>query len=153
MSILRIYWQLIKWDVPNTVSRKNFWLASLFGCCLSYTLLGIDIALDPLLGGFSSDIGIGWLQGAFALWMIVPGTMFNVSRLRDTGRYTWKSLLWALLPIVGTVILLWRLTRPTGETQSSKGGPSGPSKEDWGKFHSGIEISPEWRLDHSLVVK
>jgi len=153
MSYLKLYWAIVCYRIPNTVSRKNFWLASVVGFCVSYTLLGIDILMDPILGGYSSEFGIGWLQLAFACWILIPGTLFNVSRLRDTGRYTWKSLLWALLPIVGTIILLWRLTRPTGETQSSKDGPSGPSKKDWNKFHSGIEISPEWRLDHSLVVK
>jgi len=145
MEIIKLYWSLICWNIPVNVSRRQFWLASLFGFILSYALLGIDIALDPLLGSYSSDLGIGWLQGGFSLWMIVPGFKFNVSRLRDTGRYTWKTLLWALLPIVGTIVILWALTRPTGVNQSSK--------EDWNKFHSGIEIDPQWKLNHSLVLK
>ena len=153
MCYLKLYWSIICYRIPVRISRKNFWLVGLIGFIVSHALLGVDILLDPILGGFSSDFGVGWLQGGFSLWMIIPGTKFNISRLRDTGRYSWKSLLWALLPIIGTIVLLWRLTRPTGEQQSSKGGPSGPAKEDWTKFQSGIEISPEWNLDHSLVVK
>jgi len=152
MSYLKIYWSLICYRIPTVATRMEYFVTCLFGMIMSYSILAIDLGIASLFPVMYPDLGIAVLQTAFAVWMLVPGWRFASSRLRDTGKYSWKTLLWVLVPVVGFFVIIWALTRPS-EQQSSKGGPSGPSKEDWGKFHSGIEISPEWRLDHSLVVK
>lgn len=149
---LSLYWSLICYRIPALASRKEYFVTCLVGMVISYVLLGVDLLLDPLLGGFSPDFGIGIFQAGFSVWMLIPGWRFASSRLRDTGRYTWKSLLWVLVPVIGFFVILWRLTRPTG-AQSSQGGPSGSSKEDWGKFSSGVEVDSSWKLNHSLVLK
>ena len=148
MDYVRMYFRLFLFSVPNTVSRKAYWRMALVSLVFSYLILYVDY----LFGTLSPD-GFGILNCILGIWMLIPGTQLGIARLRDTGRYTWKSLLWVLLPIAGVIILLWRLTRPTGEIQSIKGGPSGPSKNDWKKFQSGDELSSDWNINQSLIAK
>ena len=152
MSYLRIYWKLIKWNVPTVATRSEYFLTCVLGMVISYGILAVDFTVAHFFPVLYPDLGIGVLQTAFAAWMLIPGWRYASSRLRDTGKYSWKTLLWVLVPIIGFFVILWALTRPT-EHQSFSTGPKGPKKEDWNKFHSGIEISPEWQLNHSLVVK
>ena len=153
MEIIKLYWKLVCYHIPTLATRRTYFVTCLFGMVISYALLGIDFTIAYCFPVLYPDFGIAVLQTAFAGWMLIPGWRFASSRLRDTGKYSWKTLLWVLVPIIGFFVILWALTRPT-EHQSFSNGPKGPKKEDWNKFHSGIEISPEWRnLNHSLVVK
>ena len=146
MSYLKIYWSLICYRIPTVATRMEYFVTCLLGMIVSYSILAIDLGIASLFPVMYPDLGIGVLQTAFAVWMLIPGWRYASSRLRDTGRYTWKTLLWVLVPIIGFFVIIWALTRPTDEKQSSK--------KDWNKVHSGIEIDPQWKLNHhSLVLR
>lgn len=81
--------------------RSEYWYFFLF-----YLLIVIALSIvDALLGTFSEEEGIGLLSGLFVLAMLIPSLAVGARRLHDIGRSAWWLLL-ALVPIVGTIMLL-----------------------------------------------
>ncbi|MBQ7415840.1 MAG: DUF805 domain-containing protein [Oscillospiraceae bacterium] len=80
---------------------RGYWMAWLFNFLASFVLGFVDGLL-----------GITILSAVYSLAVLIPGLSIAVRRLNDAG-YSWKSLLWMLLPLVGWIIVLVRLCRPS----------------------------------------
>jgi len=98
--------------------RKEYWYFVLFG-----TLVSIVIAIvDAATGSFSADAGIGILGSIYALAVLIPTIAVGVRRLHDTNRSGWWLLL-ALIPLVGTIVLLVFLATD-GDPEENQYGPN-----------------------------
>lgn len=88
-------------DFRGRARRKEFWMFCLFNFIISF-VLGF---LDGLFGWTNPEIGLGVLSGIYSLAVLVPSLAVTVRRLHDVGMSGWK-LLYALIPIVGAIILI-----------------------------------------------
>jgi uncharacterized membrane protein YhaH (DUF805 family) len=84
--------------------KRGYWMAFLFNF-LAAMILGIIGQIIPMLIILSS---------VYSLAVLVPGIGISVRRLRDAG-LPWQNIFWAFLPIVGTVILIIKLCKPSIE--------------------------------------
>lgn len=103
--------------------RKEYWYFFLFNVINSVVLAFVD----GLTGSFSAEAGVGILGGLYSLAMLVPSVSVTVRRLHDTGRSGWWLLI-GLIPLIGTIVLLFFMVRDSfpGENQY---GPN--PKEQW----------------------
>ena len=84
-------------------SRSEYWWAFLFNL-LAGSVIGSIVALLPPLSILS-------------LALTIPGLALAVRRLHDTGK-SWVYLLIVFIPLVGSFILLYQLTKPSvGQNQ------------------------------------
>ncbi len=65
--------------------RKEFWFFVLFNMIISLVLLAIDL----LIGTYSTKFEIGILNGIYLLAVLIPGIAVTVRRLHDVGRTGW----------------------------------------------------------------
>ena len=84
----------------GNASVRDYWMAWLINFIISGILSAIATAVPAL--AFVSSI--------YSLAVLIPGLAIAVRRLNDAG-YSWKSLLWMLLPLVGWIIVLIRLVK------------------------------------------
>ncbi|MEG1710571.1 MAG: DUF805 domain-containing protein, partial [Clostridia bacterium] len=56
--------------------------------------------------------GIAFIAYIFSLAVLIPDLAIMVRRLNDAG-HRWTNVFWLLLPIVGWIILVIRLTKPS----------------------------------------
>lgn len=78
--------------------RSEYWYFWLFNFVVGLVLGAIFFALS-------------WI---WSLAVLIPGLAVSVRRLHDTGRSGW-NLLWALLPIIGSIIVLVFLVQDSRE--------------------------------------
>ena len=104
-------------DFSGRARRKEFWMFTLFNAIFGF-VFGF---IDGLLGWTDPEIGLGVLSGIYSLAVLVPGVAVTVRRLHDVGMSGWK-LLYALIPIVGPIILLVSYCT-AGDSGSNKWGP------------------------------
>lgn len=85
-------------------SRGEYWYFYLFSLLVNFamTLLVAITSHSPL---------VKLVTEVISLAIIIPGITVLVRRLHDTNRSAW-NLLWALLPIVGWIIMLVYLVQP-----------------------------------------
>ncbi len=85
--------------------RAEYWWWILFVTLVDFFLSGIDSRLNPesLLAVISST----WL-----LVILLPTLAVAVRRLRDAG-LSWKFIFFALIPILGTAVLIVLLCLPS----------------------------------------
>lgn len=81
-------------------SVRDYWMAWLINFIIGVVLGAITTAIPAL----------AFISSLYALAVLVPGLAIAVRRLNDAG-YSWKSLLWYLLPVVGWIIVLFRLCK------------------------------------------
>jgi uncharacterized membrane protein YhaH (DUF805 family) len=81
--------------------RKEYWYFFLINTVISIFLAFID----SFTGTISEDVGIGLLDGLYALAVLIPGTAVTVRRLHDTDRSGWWILI-GLIPVIGGIALL-----------------------------------------------
>jgi len=81
--------------------RKEYWYFFLINTVISVFLAFID----SFTGTISEDVGIGLLDGLYALAVLIPGTAVTVRRLHDTDRSGWWILI-GLIPVIGGIALL-----------------------------------------------
>ncbi|TDR32587.1 uncharacterized membrane protein YhaH (DUF805 family) [Hydromonas duriensis] len=96
--------------------RKEYWYFTLFNFIISIALGIIDIRF----GSFSSEVGVGLLEGFYALAVLSPNIAVSVRRLHDTERSGWWLLI-ALIPIVGAIVLLVFMTQDSNPGQNRYG--------------------------------
>ncbi|KVE09174.1 MULTISPECIES: DUF805 domain-containing protein [Burkholderia] len=90
--------------------RAEYWYFALLSCVLS--IVGQIIGAAGRDGGLITLLLLGAIS-LVSLALIVPGIAVSVRRLHDTGRSGWFLLL-ALIPIVGSILLLvWMCSRGT----------------------------------------
>lgn len=111
-SVLRNYT-----NFSGRASRPELWYWFLAVLLVSVVIAIIEGALiAPLLGfePFSADAGQP-LALVFNLALILPSIAVAVRRLHDIGRAGWWFLI-QLVPIIGSLVLLWWYIQPgTGE--------------------------------------
>ena len=88
-------------NFTGCTTRRGYWIAYLINFVISF-------ALGYLFG--NGDLA--FIASLYSLAALIPGLAISIRRLRDAG-YRWTSLLWSFLPIVGTIIVLVRLCKPT----------------------------------------
>ncbi len=81
--------------------RKEYWYFTLFNMIVMLLLM----AIDGMIGSFSSKAGIGLLSTIYSLVVIIPGIAVSIRRLHDTSRSGWWLLI-SFVPIVGGIVLL-----------------------------------------------
>lgn len=87
-------------NFSGRTSVRGYWMALLFNFIISGVLTAITGALPALAA----------LASVYSLAALIPGLAINVRRLRDAG-YSWTSLLWVFVPLVGLIILIVRLCK------------------------------------------
>ena len=87
----------------DCTSRRGYWMAYLFNF-LAALLLGV-------IAGFLHMEFLGTLYGYAVL---IPSLAITVRRLRDAG-FHWANLFWAFLPVIGTIILIVKLCKPSAQ--------------------------------------
>ncbi len=100
---LKTYWtDYVGW---GRATRSEYWWAVLFYSVIAGTILS------------GTGLDIIWF-----LATLVPGFCVGARRLHDTGRSNW-NVLWALLPIVGAIILIVYLCQPSQPKSNKWGAP------------------------------
>lgn len=89
----------------NTV-RREFWSAILIHWLVSGVLWGMSIALNDVTSLFEVLIGV------YSLLSFIPILAIMVRRLKDADKSI-ANLLWSLVPVIGTLILIVKLTKPS----------------------------------------
>jgi len=96
-------------------SRSEFWYWVLFTVLVQ---VGINI-LQTL-------VSAAWILGPlFGLAVLIPGIAVAVRRLHDIGKSGW-NLLWALIPILGGLYVLYLYVQPSGSPNQYGAGPAAP---------------------------
>jgi uncharacterized membrane protein YhaH (DUF805 family) len=94
-------------NFQGRAARSEFWWYVLFVIIASVVLNLVDGLI------FTRTIGTPILGPLFSLATIIPGIAVSVRRLHDKDKSGWFVLL-ALIPIVGTIILIvWYATEGT----------------------------------------
>ncbi|CAL2081970.1 DUF805 domain-containing protein [Tenacibaculum sp. 190524A02b] len=105
-------------DFNGRARRTEYWMFTLVNLVISWSILGISFATE------SGTLSI--LANLYSIAVLLPGVAVAVRRLHDVNKSGW-NLLWALIPIVGAIILLvWMCT------------DSHPGKNKWGDNPKGI---------------
>ena len=81
--------------------RKEYWMFFLINLVIAVVLA----IIDGLIGTFSTQAGVGLLEGLYSLAVLIPGIAVTVRRLHDTGRTGWWILI-SLIPFIGGIVLL-----------------------------------------------
>ena len=106
-------------DFNGRAARPEFWWFFLF----TWLVGRIAAALDGAVGwtGHASS-SMFWYSSNFTLFntvtsvaLFLPSLAVGVRRLRDAGKSPW-NLLWSFLPIIGWIVLIVQLTRPTASS-------------------------------------
>ena len=84
-------------DFNGRARRKEYWM---FFLCNFVVSLVLGIVM-----GLISETAANVVNILYSLVLLLPGLSIGVRRLHDTGKSGW-SLLLALIPIVGPIILL-----------------------------------------------
>lgn len=101
-------------DFTGRTSVGGYWWA-----VLAHFLAALLLSfLVRLLGDLSNNqhAVVSFLT-TFWLICLLPSLAITVRRLRDAGR-SWANLFWALLPIVGSIMLIVMLCKPTSSEVS-----------------------------------
>lgn len=88
-------------DFSGTTSRNAFWMAVLFNFIISFAI--------SFIGGM---ISLSILASVYTLAVLIPSLAMNVRRLRDAGCH-WANIFWLFLPVIGTVVYIVKLCKPT----------------------------------------
>lgn len=101
-------------DFSGLAKRANYWwwVVTVF-IILFCTNLIDGFLINPLLGleGFGPESGqpLSWFV---SLGLLLPNLAFGARRLHDVGKSGWFLLL-SVIPILGTLILLYFLIQPS----------------------------------------
>lgn len=93
------YWKRFA-DFNGTTSVGGYWWAFLANIIVSIVVGVIAGLILPVLSTI------------FAIANLIPGIAIAVRRLRDAG-YKWYNLFWSFVPVVGLVILIILLIKPS----------------------------------------
>ena len=96
-------------NFSDRTSIRGYWMAYLINSIVSL-VLNIVVFIIPQLA---------LLLTLYGLAAIIPGLAINVRRLRDANMH-WGWLCISLIPLVGTLLLIVFLCRPTANTEGNQ---------------------------------
>src|SRR5690554_988956 len=96
--------------------RKEYWYFVLFNTIISSVL----VFFDGITGTFSEATGMGLLCGIFELVVLIPSLAVSVGGTHYTDRCGWR-LLFALVPLIGAIVLLVLLVLDSNSGQNQYG--------------------------------
>jgi len=94
--------------------RSEYWYFVLFNFLISTALTLVDLGI----GAYNKKANVGLLSTIYGLAILIPSIAVGIRRLHDTNRSGWWLLI-ALIPIVGTIVLIYFLVLDSdaGENQ------------------------------------
>ena len=120
-----------QWYVSRgRITRRTFWMLyvlPLFGLSVlaavaDLALGNIDLSATTTENGASAAFQFGWVTVLVALATIVPSVSSQVTRLHDRGHSAWW-LLFALIPVIGGIMLLVQTGFLRGDGGPNRYGP------------------------------
>lgn len=105
-------WMLLPYkryaDFSGRSQRKEYWMFGLMVGVVTLLIDGVFGGTYSVLAGFRTMPSVtGSLLGAiFTLGSVIPSLAVTVRRLHDTDRSGWWLLI-ALVPVLGSLLLLW----------------------------------------------
>ena len=103
--------------------RKEYWFFFLFNMLFT----AIAVIVDMTMGTFNDDLGVGLLQGVYALAVLIPSIAVTVRRLHDTDKSGWWIFI-SLVPLIGGI---WLLVLLVFDGNSNENRFGGDPKQDW----------------------
>ena len=94
------YWENYV-NFSGRATRREFWLPVLFNIVISMILSKLNTTCGTI----------------FSLVTFIPNLAIDIRRFHDINKSGW-NVLWALLPIVGWIILLVNYCKPTVEDEN-----------------------------------
>lgn len=95
-------------------SRSEYWFFYLFFILVYLACVAVGLVVGIASGDYNTGVVLYSLAyGVFSLASLIPSIAVAVRRMHDTGRSGW-NLLWALLPIVGAIVVLVFMVTPSG---------------------------------------
>ena len=88
-------------DFTGRAMRSEYWYWVLFVILISIAANVVDAALN-----------VGFVSAIVGLATFLPGLAVGVRRLHDVGKSGW-NLLWALIPILGAIYLIYLAVQPS----------------------------------------
>ena len=70
------------------------------------------VLVNFIIGAVAGFLLPTLLTSLYSLAILIPGISISVRRLRDAGK-EWTNIFWALLPLVGWIIVIYYLCRPS----------------------------------------
>ena len=101
-------------NFEGRASQSAYWFAALF-------LFLVAMAASILGRGMSDQLGSNPISSLISLGTLLPNLSVGIRRLHDTGR-SGTYLLWALLPIVGWIMIIVALAAKS-ESADNQYGP------------------------------
>lgn len=96
-------------NFSDRTSVRGYWMVVLINIIVGM-ILGVIISAVPHLS---------FISGLYTLVTIIPGLALNVRRLRDAGKH-WSCLFLCFIPLVGAIIVLVFLCRPTSNFEGQQ---------------------------------
>lgn len=104
------YWQGYV-DFRGRTSVGGFWWALLANFIVTFAL---SLFSALLAGRRAGTAGTTVTLMTFMYLCLLPSLAIMIRRLRDGGN-SWANIFWAFLPIVGSIILIVKLCKPTSD--------------------------------------
>lgn len=101
----------------------NFLIGLLIGLIALISMMFIPFLPEVATLLFGLTALLAW---AYPALIMLPGICVFARRMHDTGRSFW-NILWALVPVIGPIILLIRLCEPSGPANIYGEGPNPPA--------------------------
>lgn len=113
-------------NFSGRASRPEFWWWALSILILIIIVRIVDAyVVAPLLGFSATDDLAGRpLSFILGLVLILPNLAMGVRRLHDTGRSGWWILI-GLIPLIGSLILIYFYVQPSDEGDNDHGAKPG----------------------------
>ncbi|MAW16054.1 MAG: DUF805 domain-containing protein [Flavobacteriaceae bacterium] len=110
------------WNKFNgRANRSEYWYFVLFYFLIVIILYYVDISFlgyNPM-----NPTSLGVTQIIFNLLVLIPSLSVTVRRLHDVNKSGW-NMLWNLLPIIGTIYIIYLNILKGGIEDNSFGSPS-----------------------------
>lgn len=90
-------------EFSGRARRKEYWMFVLLNVIISIIISIIDKAAGWNISLSSGEIGV--LSLIYSLFIIIPSLAVSVRRMHDIDKSGW-TLLFVLIPVVGSIILL-----------------------------------------------
>ena len=98
-------------DFRGKTTLKGYWLA-----LLAHVILNIILTLlIILIGTRNAPVNISLYMVPFQCSCVLPSLAITIRRLSDAG-YNWTNIFWVFLPIIGSILLIIKLCKPSIET-------------------------------------